>query len=66
MGLIKHGGVVPGDTGKLAEKTVNVEPHNPHKSPHYGTMFDCNNCHHRHEKAENFFLKCHKFDFIVP
>ncbi|QEM69775.1 hypothetical protein FO488_17500 [Geobacter sp. FeAm09] len=55
-----------GDTDKLAEKTAGVKPQNPHKSPHYGTTLDCNNCHHQHEKAENFCLQCHKFDFVVP
>lgn len=55
-----------GDTDKLAEKTAGIKQQNPHKSPHYGTTLDCNTCHHQHEKAENFCLQCHKFDFVVP
>ena len=55
-----------GETVKLAEKTANVKPHNPHKSPHYGTDLDCNLCHHQHKKSENYCSQCHKFDFIVP
>lgn len=55
-----------GATAKLAEKTANVKPHNPHQSPHYGTDADCNLCHHQHAKSENLCAQCHKFDFVVP
>jgi len=55
-----------GETAKLAEKTANVKPHNPHQSPHYGTDADCNLCHHQHAKSENLCAQCHKFDFVVP
>jgi hypothetical protein len=55
-----------GSTDKLAEKTKDVQPVNPHTSPHYGTTLDCNLCHHQHVKSENFCSQCHKFDFKVP
>lgn len=55
-----------GATAKLAEKTANVKPHNPHQSPHYGTDADCNLCHHQHAKSENLCAQCHKFDYVVP
>jgi len=58
--------VCHGATAKLAEKTANVKPHNPHQSPHYGTDADCNLCHHQHKKSENLCAQCHKFDFVVP
>lgn len=55
-----------GSTAKLAEKTKDVKPKNPHTSPHYGTDLDCNLCHHQHAKSENYCNQCHQFDFIVP
>jgi hypothetical protein len=56
-----------GETAKLAEKTANVKPHNPHENRHYGTEADCNLCHHQHKKSENFCLPCHaRFGFAVP
>jgi hypothetical protein len=56
-----------GETKKLAEKTANVKPRNPHENRHYGTEADCNKCHHQHRKSENFCLPCHqRFDFVVP
>ena len=55
-----------GATAKLAEKTKNVKPANPHTSPHYGTELDCNLCHHQHAKSENYCAQCHKFDFQTP
>ncbi len=56
-----------GETAKLAEKTANVKPHNPHENRHYGTEADCNLCHHLHKKSENFCLPCHsRFAFAVP
>jgi hypothetical protein len=55
-----------GSTEKLAEKTKDVKPTNPHTSPHYGTNLDCNLCHHQHAKSENYCSSCHKFDFKVP
>lgn len=51
---------------KLAEKTAQVKPSNPHTSPHYGTTLDCNVCHHQHAKSENFCSQCHDFKFVVP
>lgn len=55
-----------GATAKLAEKTKDIKPSNPHTSPHYGTDLDCNLCHHQHAKSENYCVQCHKFDFVVP
>lgn len=56
-----------GETAKLAEKTANVKPNNPHENRHYGTEADCNLCHHQHKKSENFCLPCHpRFAFAVP
>jgi len=55
-----------GSTDKLAEKTKNVKPTNPHTSPHYGTKLDCNLCHHQHAKTENYCNTCHDFKFVVP
>jgi hypothetical protein len=55
-----------GSTAKLAEKTKDVKPTNPHTSPHYGTELDCNLCHHQHAKSENYCAQCHKFDFKIP
>lgn len=55
-----------GSTEKLAEKTKDVKPKNPHTSPHYGTELDCNLCHHQHTKSENYCAQCHQFDFVVP
>jgi len=55
-----------GSTAKLAEKTADVKPENPHKSPHYGTDLECNMCHHQHVKSENYCNQCHSFAFKVP
>lgn len=55
-----------GATAKLAEKTKDVKPTNPHTSPHYGTDLNCNLCHHQHAKSENYCAQCHKFDFKTP
>ena len=56
-----------GPTEKLAGKTANTKPRNPHENRHYGTEADCNLCHHKHKKSENFCLPCHqRFDFVVP
>jgi hypothetical protein len=54
------------DAEKMALKTSDVKPANPHTSPHYGTGLDCNLCHHQHRKSENYCAQCHKFDFTVP
>ena len=56
-----------GPTEKLAAKTANSKPLNPHKNRHYGTEADCNLCHHQHKKSVNFCLPCHqRFNFVVP
>jgi len=55
-----------GSTSKLAEKTKDVHPTNPHTSPHYGTELDCNLCHRQHTKSEIYCTQCHKkFNFKV-
>ncbi len=55
------------NTKKLAEKTKNVQPTNPHKNHHFDTELDCASCHNVHEKSENYCGSCHlRFDFIVP
>lgn len=53
------------NTEKIAEKTANVKPQNPHESPHYGKLLDCNLCHHQHKKSENYCGQCHSFSFVV-
>lgn len=56
-----------GSTLKLADKTKEVHPTNPHTSPHYGTELDCNICHHQHTKSEVLCVECHKkFNFKAP
>ena len=55
-----------GSTAKLAEKTKNIKPTNPHTSPHYGTDLDCNLCHRQHAKSEDFCAQCHSFNFKTP
>ncbi len=42
---------------RLAAKTANLKPKNPHDSPHYGKQ---------HAKSENDCAQCHKFGFKVP
>lgn len=58
--------VCHGSTTKLAEKTKEVKPRNPHTSPHYGTELDCNYCHHQHVKSEDYCVQCHAFGFKTP
>ncbi|WP_144212955.1 cytochrome c3 family protein [Shewanella donghaensis] len=55
------------NTKKLAAKTKDVKPTNPHKNRHFGTETDCANCHKVHQKSENYCSGCHvRFDFVVP
>ena len=54
------------DPVKLAEKTKDVKPSNPHNSPHYQTGLECTLCLVEHDKPENYCNQCHKFDFKVP
>jgi Cytochrome c3 len=49
----------------LARATQNLDP-NPHDSPHYGQEFDCDLCHHEHEKSENFCSQCHEWELKIP
>lgn len=55
-----------GSTAKLAEKTKNVKPTNPHTSPHYGTDLDCTLCHSQHGKSVDYCAQCHDFKFKTP
>ncbi len=54
------------DAAKIAEKTKNVKPNNPHNSPHYHLDLECTLCHVAHEKPEVYCNQCHKFEFKVP
>ncbi|MCL1074977.1 cytochrome c3 family protein [Shewanella dokdonensis] len=55
------------NTEKLAQKTKDLQPTNPHNNRHFGTETNCTNCHHVHQKSENYCVSCHpRFDFIVP
>ncbi len=58
--------VCHGSAAKVALKTQNAKPNNPHDSPHYGTELDCNFCHRQHAGSEDYCAKCHKFNFVVP
>ena len=50
---------------KLADKTKNVKPNNPHAS-HNGDVA-CESCHHGHKTPENYCAQCHPtFEFKVP
>ncbi|MCE5273602.1 MAG: cytochrome c3 family protein, partial [Deltaproteobacteria bacterium] len=55
-----------GSPDKLAEKTAQVKPANPHNSPHYGPSADCTLCHHQHKKSEDYCAQCHQFNFKLP
>lgn len=55
------------NTTKLAKKTANVKPTNPHKNRHFDTETTCSNCHNVHEKSQNYCEGCHaRFNFVVP
>ncbi|QSX34317.1 cytochrome c3 family protein [Shewanella avicenniae] len=55
------------NTQSLAKKTKDVKPTNPHENRHFGTETDCSNCHHIHQKSDNYCAGCHaRFDFKVP
>ena len=54
------------DPKKLAEKTKDVKPTNPHDSPHYHQNLECTLCHVGHEKSEIYCNQCHKFNFKMP
>lgn len=53
------------DVDELVKKTGGHR-HNPHKSPHYGTDLDCDNCHVAHGKSQDYCAQCHDFKFRVP
>ncbi len=55
------------NTKKLAAKTKNVMPTNPHKNRHFDTETTCSNCHNVHEPSVNYCGSCHlRFDFVIP
>ena len=55
------------NTTKLAKKTADVKPTNPHKNRHFDTETTCSNCHNVHEKSQNYCEGCHaRFNFVVP
>lgn len=55
------------NTEKLALKTENVKPTNPHNNRHFATETDCAKCHHIHQKSENYCVGCHpRFDLVTP
>ena len=53
-----------GSAEKLAEKTSDVRPSNPHES-HLGDVA-CDQCHHGHKAPQNACAQCHTFGFKVP
>lgn len=55
------------NTEKLAAKTADVKPVNPHNNRHFATETDCAKCHHVHQKSENLCVSCHpRFDLVTP
>ena len=55
------------NTEKLAAKTADVKPVNPHNNRHFATETDCAKCHHVHQKSENLCISCHpRFDLVTP
>ncbi len=50
---------------KLASLT-NEGRANPHHSPHYEDLLECDVCHHVHRKSENFCGTCHEWKLLVP
>ncbi|MGL4448912.1 MAG: cytochrome c3 family protein [Shewanella sp.] len=55
------------NTTKLAAKTEDFKPTNPHNNRHFSTETDCAKCHHVHQKSENYCQGCHlTFDFVTP
>ena len=54
------------DPMKMAEKTKEMKPANPHNSPHWETNLDCTLCHAGHAQPQNYCAQCHAFNFKVP
>lgn len=55
------------EPAKVAAVTAELDPTNPHDSPHYGQDSDCNLCHHQHKKSANDCEQCHsEYEFKVP
>lgn len=55
-----------GPLEELAARSADVEPHNPHSSPHGPAYAECDLCHQVHQPSENFCADCHDFDYVVP
>lgn len=55
-----------GSLEELAARTANVEPTNPHASPHGPPYAECSLCHMQHEPSQNFCAACHDFEFNLP
>jgi len=53
-----------GPYDKLAERTEQVTPRNPHMS-HEGEL-ECSECHHAHKPSVDYCAQCHQFGFQVP
>lgn len=53
-----------GNMGKVAAKTVNAKPLNPHDS-HLGEIA-CDQCHKGHKASVNACAQCHPFELKVP
>jgi hypothetical protein len=50
----------------VVEKTVFLEPFNPHASTHYGKKQACDICHFIHEKSEYLCADCHDVYRPIP
>ena len=46
----------------LGALTADVEPTNPHLSPHGPPYAECGLCHQIHTESENFCAQCHDFE----
>lgn len=50
----------------LAAITSDVDPTNPHSTPHGPPFAECSLCHLQHEPPQNFCSSCHDFEFKLP
>lgn len=50
----------------LGALTADVQPTNPHLTPHGPAFAECSLCHQVHQPSENFCADCHDFEFKVP
>ncbi|MBO6639925.1 MAG: cytochrome c3 family protein [Roseitalea sp.] len=58
--------VCHGPLEALGALTADVQPTNPHMTPHGPTFAECDLCHQVHEPSQNFCADCHDFEFVVP